>query len=160
MFLNKFSFVLLFIMIIIQGCLLAQTNDNSQRREKLIRIAYDSTVTEHILIIIPIHWKEKTHITGKLISFDSNSITISAKHSANNIVSFRTSQVKGIKVADGKRRSWLEGIGYGALFSLFPIAAATIGYHDPLDDIPTAKEENIAILRTVTVGISIGGAIG
>ena len=77
-----------------------------------VRIDYDTSVTEKVLLIIPLHHTETKHLVGEFVSRNADSITIDTGF--EELSQFSTGAVKHFYVATGSKRNTLKGALIGA----------------------------------------------
>lgn len=92
-----------------------------------VRVEYDTTVTKHLLYVIPWSSREIRKTTGPLVSWSSDTIVIASDQLDGQLRAFSEWRVRKLYMVDGRRRATAEGMGIGAAIIGLPMFIAVFG---------------------------------
>jgi len=126
-----------------------------------IRVDYDTTVTKHLLYVIPWSSREKRKTTGSLVSWSSDTIVIASDQLDDRLRAFPEWSVRKLYISNGRRRATAEGIGYGAVIGFFPVFLRIFEHIPGTAEYDDVRRNRFRSPLIVWGGITlVGGIIG
>ncbi|MBD3332418.1 hypothetical protein GF356_06180 [candidate division GN15 bacterium] len=124
-----------------------------------VRIDYDTTINKRILLLIPYSQTEGREVSGELVAYDTDSLTLASPLFESGVHRHEIANVTRMYVSVGKKRATWKGLKSGAL------VGASLGLligcaPDAVGDTTLLFHDRAHPLEVIAVSTAIGAAIG